>query len=50
MYDSLADLGINTQDKNILLQVILHGTHYLHIADSLSQTIYTFLTNTNRFR
>ena len=35
MYDSFADLGINTPNKNTLLQVILHGTNYLNVADSL---------------
>ena len=31
MYDSLADLGINRQNKNTLLQVILHGNiRYTH--------------------
>ena len=49
LLNSLADMGMDTTNTTALLQVILHGTDYLHVADTLLTHIYTYLINTNRF-
>ena len=49
LFNSLADLGIDTTDPTALLQVILHGTDYLNVAETLLTHIYNYLSTTNRF-
>ena len=49
LYNALADMGIDTNNLHTLLQVILHGTDYLTVAEALLTHIYIYLNGTNRF-
>ena len=47
---ALADMGIDITNTHTLSQVILHGTNYFNVAETLLTHIYTYLSGTNRFK
>ena len=49
-YNSLTDIGVDVNNKPILLQAILHGNNFQSIASTLLQHTLTFLKQTNRFK
>ena len=50
LFNQLSDMGIDTNNKEILLEVVLHGKNTNAVVDALLSTIFTYLRATQRFR
>ena len=50
LLNQLSDMGIDINDTQYIIQVVLHGTNDIAVVDTLLPIIFNYLKETQRFK